>query len=74
MNAGRQLIFREIDLLGDIVRETNVRAVSEQLVAMGKQPITGEQNGQCLRRTSLPKGRASPAQAVTSAATSLLRT
>jgi hypothetical protein len=33
-------IFREIDLLGNPVRETNVPRVSQQLVAMGQGPIT----------------------------------
>lgn len=40
MNAARGLIFRETDLVGDVVRETNVTRVSEQLSALGYQPIT----------------------------------
>ena len=34
------LTLIEVDLVGNIVRETNVDRVSEQLVAMGKRPIT----------------------------------
>lgn len=40
MNASGGSVFREIDLVGDIVRETNVARVSEQLIALGKQAIT----------------------------------
>ncbi|HEX6880212.1 MAG TPA: aryl-sulfate sulfotransferase [Terriglobales bacterium] len=32
--------LQELNLLGNIVRETNVGRVNDQLVAMGKQPIT----------------------------------
>ena len=35
-----QQILRQIDLLGNSTRETNVSRVSEQLVAMGQDPIT----------------------------------
>jgi hypothetical protein len=38
MNAGGQ-IFRETDLVGDVVRETNAARISEQLVELGKQGI-----------------------------------
>jgi hypothetical protein len=34
-----QRLIREYDLAGNIVRETNVGRVSEQLIAMGKRPI-----------------------------------
>ncbi|MFN7936653.1 MAG: aryl-sulfate sulfotransferase [Bryobacteraceae bacterium] len=36
-----QLIIREVDLAGNTLHETNALRLSEQLVAMGKQPITG---------------------------------
>ena len=35
-----QQLLQQIDLLGNVVRETNVEQVSSQLVAMGKDPIT----------------------------------
>jgi len=36
-----QRIIREVDLAGNTLKETNEQRISEQLVAMGKQPIVG---------------------------------
>ncbi|MBS1825328.1 MAG: aryl-sulfate sulfotransferase [Acidobacteria bacterium] len=47
-----QLIIQEVDLAGNLLRETNAQRVSEQLVAMGKQPITGIHHD----ATRLPNG------------------
>jgi len=38
-NVTRQQILREVDLAGNTVRETNSDRISEQLVAMGTDPI-----------------------------------
>ena len=37
---GNRRMLREYDLVGDLVRETNATIVSQQLVAMGTDPIT----------------------------------
>jgi hypothetical protein len=39
--AGGLPNFREVDLAGNTVLETNASAISEQLVVMGQKPITG---------------------------------
>jgi hypothetical protein len=51
-DVSRQQILREIDLAGNVLRETNADRVSEQLMAMGTDPI-GRFNHDAIR---LPDG------------------
>ena len=39
--TNRGSFLEEVDVVGGLIRQTNVARVSEQLVAMGKQPVTG---------------------------------
>lgn len=50
--ALEQIIVREVSLAGNLLRETNVTRLNEQLSAMGKAPITGIHHD----ATRLPNG------------------